>query len=260
MTPGERLAIAAHLHVLLRRKTGRVTDPEWMAANVEYATEIVRFTRGKAREDGHTDLAIWADKLEAAMAEPMKAPRQPLAQVLRERAAASAPAPLAAWSESLRPAAPAQAPVPAQASAPLGDHQRGAVGVAAGDGGHHAGVHHPQPANAHAAHRRAATGCRPPPWRRRRAHAAGAHRVEDGGADVAGQARQLVVGLELHAGLHSWGWYFASAGWAAMRRVSRRRVGGHLAVGFGVRVVGRMAGASSKRGLRDAHRAAATWG
>ena len=118
MTPGERLAIAAHLHVLLRRKTGRVTDPEWMAANVEYATEIVRFTRGKAKEDGHTDLAIWADKLEAAMADPVKAPRQPLAQVLRERAAASAPAPLAAWSESLRPAAPAQAPVPAQASAP----------------------------------------------------------------------------------------------------------------------------------------------
>ena len=42
--PGEgRMAIAAHLHVLLRRKTARVTDIEWMAANAEYAQAIVRF-------------------------------------------------------------------------------------------------------------------------------------------------------------------------------------------------------------------------
>ena len=33
MPESDRLAIAAHLHVLLRRKTGRVTDTEWMAAN-----------------------------------------------------------------------------------------------------------------------------------------------------------------------------------------------------------------------------------
>lgn len=67
MQPSEKLAIAAHLHVLLRRKTGRVTDTEWMAGNPEYATEIVRFARTKAREDGHADLAEWADKLEAAV-------------------------------------------------------------------------------------------------------------------------------------------------------------------------------------------------
>lgn len=37
MLHSEKLAIAAHLHVLLRRKTGRVTDTEWLAANAEYA-------------------------------------------------------------------------------------------------------------------------------------------------------------------------------------------------------------------------------
>ena len=43
MLPSERLAIAARLHVLLRRKTGRVTDTERLAVNAEYAAEIVRF-------------------------------------------------------------------------------------------------------------------------------------------------------------------------------------------------------------------------
>ena len=33
MSDSDKLAIAAHLHVLLRRKTGRVTDTEWMAVN-----------------------------------------------------------------------------------------------------------------------------------------------------------------------------------------------------------------------------------
>jgi len=70
MLNSEKLAIAAHLHVLLRRKSGRVTDTEWMASNAEYATEIVCFARAKAQEDGHADLAEWAGKLEAAMATP----------------------------------------------------------------------------------------------------------------------------------------------------------------------------------------------
>jgi hypothetical protein len=67
MLESEKLAIAAHLHVLLRRKTGRVTDTEWMASNAEYAREIMRFARTSAKEDGHVDLAEWADKLEAAL-------------------------------------------------------------------------------------------------------------------------------------------------------------------------------------------------
>ncbi len=74
MLNSEKLAIAAHLHVLLRRKTGRVTDTEWMASNTEYAAEIVRFARASAAEDGHTDLAEWAAKLELAMV-PVHAPR-----------------------------------------------------------------------------------------------------------------------------------------------------------------------------------------
>ncbi|MBK6367247.1 MAG: hypothetical protein IPF65_08305 [Polaromonas sp.] len=51
MLDSEKLGIAAHLHVLLRRKTGRVTDTEWMASNLEYATEIIRFARAKAVEE-----------------------------------------------------------------------------------------------------------------------------------------------------------------------------------------------------------------
>ncbi len=103
MLSSQKLAIAAHLHVLLRRKTGRVTDTEWMASNIEYAHEIVRFARAKALEDGHIDLTEWADKLERAVNEPAPAQRTPLvqtaAQLLKERSAALAatvaPAPLA---------------------------------------------------------------------------------------------------------------------------------------------------------------------
>lgn len=68
MPSNEKIAIAAHLHVLLRRKTGRVTDTEWLATNLEYAAEIARFARAKAIEDGHTDLKVWADKLDEIMA------------------------------------------------------------------------------------------------------------------------------------------------------------------------------------------------
>jgi hypothetical protein len=102
MLASQRLAIAAHLHVLLRRKTGRVTDTEWMAANLEYAMEIVRFCRAKALEDGHPDLAEWAAKLELAVMNQKPAAR-PLAQtamqLLRESTAVvaapvAAPAPL----------------------------------------------------------------------------------------------------------------------------------------------------------------------
>lgn len=67
MLDSQKLAIAAHLHVLLRRKTGRVTDTEWMVVNQEYACEVVRFARAKAREDHHEDLADWAAKLEAVV-------------------------------------------------------------------------------------------------------------------------------------------------------------------------------------------------
>ncbi|WP_198971234.1 hypothetical protein [Xylophilus sp. ASV27] len=67
MLDSEKLAIAAHLHVLLRRITGRVTDTEWMAGNKEYAAAIVRFAREKADEEDRPELAEWAYKLERAM-------------------------------------------------------------------------------------------------------------------------------------------------------------------------------------------------
>jgi len=72
MLESEKVAIAAHLHVLLRRKTGRVTDTEWMAANADYAREIIRFARASAKEDGHPELDEWAGKLESALG--LKAP------------------------------------------------------------------------------------------------------------------------------------------------------------------------------------------
>jgi len=101
MPSSEKIAIAAHLHVLLRRKTGRVTDTEWLATNAEYAAEIVRFSREKAAEDGHIDLSVWADRLEEIMASPEVKPRVPLvrmmADAVKERSAApsaaAAPAP-----------------------------------------------------------------------------------------------------------------------------------------------------------------------
>jgi hypothetical protein len=67
MSQNEALAAAAHLHVLLRRKTGRVTDTEWMASNADYALAIVRFAREKAASEGHTDLVPLADRLELLM-------------------------------------------------------------------------------------------------------------------------------------------------------------------------------------------------
>lgn len=84
MPSSEKIAIAAHLHVLLRRKTGRVTDTEWMAGNHEYAAEIVRFAREKAVEDGHADLAAWADKLEEIMMTPETKARVPLAKMVSD--------------------------------------------------------------------------------------------------------------------------------------------------------------------------------
>ncbi|MGC4398045.1 hypothetical protein [Hydrogenophaga sp. T2] len=80
----ELFAVAAHLHVLLRRKTGRVTDTEWLTVNPEYAREIVRFTREKARSEGHADLLPLADKLEAAIFAMGASPRRTLLEVAAE--------------------------------------------------------------------------------------------------------------------------------------------------------------------------------
>lgn len=49
MANSERIAAAAHLHVALRRKAGRVTDTDWMAVNDVYAQAMVRLAHEKRR-------------------------------------------------------------------------------------------------------------------------------------------------------------------------------------------------------------------
>ena len=98
MSTTDVFAIAAHLHVLLRRKTGRVTDTEWMATNADYAREIVRHTREKAGSEGHEDLLPWADKLEAAIPQigAPAAVRKPMLQTAAETLRAGQVSPQAA--------------------------------------------------------------------------------------------------------------------------------------------------------------------
>lgn len=71
MLESEKFAIAAHLHVVMRRVHGRVTDVEWMLKSPEYAREVIRVARGET----HADLLRLADKLEAALLPPPPAPR-----------------------------------------------------------------------------------------------------------------------------------------------------------------------------------------
>ncbi|MFN3416740.1 MAG: hypothetical protein ACK4ZD_10565 [Caldimonas sp.] len=101
LSENERMAIAAHLHVLLRRKLGRVTDTEWMATNWEYAQEILR----RCRAEGDAELQGWADKLEQAMQ-------------------ASRPKPVHA------PKPWAHGPLPGDGAGPADAGGRGAVGLA----------------------------------------------------------------------------------------------------------------------------------
>ena len=78
MATSETVAICAHMHVQLRRRTGRVTDTEWMASNAQYALEIVRFAREKALAEGHDDLLPLADRLEAEVPHMGRGERKPL--------------------------------------------------------------------------------------------------------------------------------------------------------------------------------------
>jgi hypothetical protein len=92
MSQNNALATAAHLHVLLRRKTGRVTDTEWMANNADYAQAMVRFARERAQEDGLPDLLPLADRLEALVVAPLQ--RKATPPTARPASVASAPVPL----------------------------------------------------------------------------------------------------------------------------------------------------------------------
>jgi hypothetical protein len=106
-TANELFAIASHLHVVLRRKTGRVTDTEWMVSNAEYATAMVAFARAQAASEGHAELLLLAEKLEALIPSMGVVARKPLLQVAAERLRSG------------------QAPVQAPAAAPASTRRSG---------------------------------------------------------------------------------------------------------------------------------------
>lgn len=87
MSDSERMAIAAHLHVALRRKAGRVTDTEWMAVNDVYAQEVVRIAHAKAAESGDAALAELAHKLQAVLQAKTEVKVKPASTPLVERVA-----------------------------------------------------------------------------------------------------------------------------------------------------------------------------
>lgn len=101
MQNSEKMALAAHLHVLLRRKTGRVTDTEWMVMNADYTREIVRYAKAQALERHDAELDAYARKLEASLLPAAPAAAGSALERLRERAAASSARP-----GEERPAAP----------------------------------------------------------------------------------------------------------------------------------------------------------
>jgi hypothetical protein len=84
----ERLAIAAHLHVAMRRKLGRVTDTEWLAQNLEYAHAMIVL----CEQQPDADLQHWARRLEALWAEaraPRAGARTSLVAVVQDAASAA---------------------------------------------------------------------------------------------------------------------------------------------------------------------------
>lgn len=101
MRESERVAIAAHFHVQLRRVTGRVTDTEWMACNVDYADAMVRFAREAAVVYAQPELAEQAQRLEAAM-QPLRPPPKPAKAPAPKVAPAPAEAPEARYVGRLR--------------------------------------------------------------------------------------------------------------------------------------------------------------
>jgi len=122
MSSSEKIAIAAHLHVLLRRKTGRVTDTEWMACNPDYAQEVIRLARQKSAEGGHDDLDTLADRLEWAMGMPEPQPERPLVQRMSDAVRAHG-----ARGPGVNAAPPASAG--ARPGLPVGDSRAGTDGA-----------------------------------------------------------------------------------------------------------------------------------
>ena len=80
MANSERIAAAAHLHVALRRKAGRVTDTDWMAVNDVYAQAMVRLAHEKAQELYDPSLAELASRLDALLQAESTTKAAPLVQ------------------------------------------------------------------------------------------------------------------------------------------------------------------------------------
>ncbi len=86
-TESDLMAIGAHLHVQLRRKTGRVIDVEWMVSNADYANAIINLAKASAVTDGAPELGVLAIRFERAM-ERVQRPRKPLLSALAINSAA----------------------------------------------------------------------------------------------------------------------------------------------------------------------------
>ena len=129
----------------------------------------------------------------------------------------------------------------------LGDHQGRRVGVAAGDGGHDAGVGDAQAGDA--AHAQVAR--RPRPVGRRRGPSCTC--PPDGRWSCRCRRPSLASSSSLSnctPGLISSGAYFASAGWATMRRVRRNDSAATWRSSAVARYCGAIRGASAARGER----------
>lgn len=108
MLESEKLAVAAHLHVVMRRKIGRVTDVEWMVQNADYAREVIRVALA---ESAHPELVEWGQRLQAALfpapvaaapAADRAGPPSGFADSRLGRSSRSAPAPAPRYVGSLR--------------------------------------------------------------------------------------------------------------------------------------------------------------
>ncbi|MDP4299395.1 hypothetical protein [Leptothrix discophora] len=97
LSDSDKLAVAAHLHVAMRRKIGRVTDVEWLLRSEAYAREIIRLALA---ERDHPELQAWGLKLQTALFPPAPAVAPPAPARV---AANSGPMPLDD-ARSLRPA------------------------------------------------------------------------------------------------------------------------------------------------------------
>ena len=64
MTNPDRLAVAAHLHILLRRRMNRMTDVEWMARDDTYARAMAELALS---DQTQPDLVALGQRLQALL-------------------------------------------------------------------------------------------------------------------------------------------------------------------------------------------------